>query len=631
MKFTYLIPLLVFGVIASPLGKHARVVDSVTASTTTYDFIIVGAGIGGLTVADRLTEDPETSVLVIEYGSFDQGEDAVLVPGSYFPVPYFWPNIFSTPQRGLNNGTYFVPMGRVVGGGSTINAMFFLRCPAVDYDSWEDLGNRGWGWAGLLPYFQKSETFGKPEASFAKQYNISWDDSAHGFQGPVQTTYSPYDYPSSANFWNAATAEGIAPRRDPNAGDATGLFWLLRALDPVKRVRSYARTVHYERVKSSRPNYHLLPEHAVSKVLFKDKKAIGVEYISPNTGKIQTAKATKEVVMAAGAVHSPQILQLSGVGPKSLLEGFGIKVVVDLPGVGSNFQDHLDLKVDYTFTSNLFPNADSLTTNATYNTEQRSLYDTTQTGAYTLTRGTGNNIALLPLKNTTSKWASIISLAKSQNPASLLPPNTHPSIIKGYTAQRQQLIKQYLSPSSAIGSLSWNTGTQTTVYTIKPLSRGSVTINSTSILDNPLIDFGALSDPTDIELVLALFRKNRQIMSQPSMRALGPTEISPGADLVGDEELKAKFRTLINPSNAHECCTLPMMKLELGGVVDEALRVYGVRGLSVADASFMPITPASAPSATIYAAGEKAADLIKKRHGLPPFDRSHPDDDAVEQ
>tara|TARA_R110002060_G_scaffold71576_2_gene80221 strand:+ start:186 stop:551 length:366 start_codon:yes stop_codon:yes gene_type:complete len=119
-------------------------------------------------------------------------------------------------------------------------------------------------------------------------------------------------------------------------------------LDPLAKVRSYAKTVHYDRVAKSRPNYHLLPEHAVSKVLFKDKRAVGIEYVSPATGEVQTAKPTKEIVMAAGAVHSPQILQLSGVGPKALLKGFGIEVVVDLPGVGQNFQDHLDLKVDYT-------------------------------------------------------------------------------------------------------------------------------------------------------------------------------------------------------------------------------------------------------------------------------------------
>jgi choline dehydrogenase-like flavoprotein len=248
-----------------------------------------------------------------------------------------------------------------------------------------------------------------------------------------------------------------------------------------------------------------------------------------------------------------------------------------------------------------------LNTNATYDAEQRALYDSSRQGAYTLIRGTGNNIALLPLKNTTSKWKSIIDLAKSQDPASLLPLNTHPSVIKGYAAQREMLVKHYASSKTAIGSLSWNTGTQTTVYMIKPLSRGSITINSTSILDNPLIDFGALTDPTDIELVLSLFLKNRQIMAQPSMQALGPTEISPGANITSDEDLKAKFRALIQPSNAHECCTLPMMKLELGGVVDDQLRVYGVEGLSVADASFMPITPASAPSATIYAAGEKVS------------------------
>lgn len=150
----------------------------------------------------------------------------------------------------------------------------------------------------------------------------------------------------AANFWNAATSVGITHRQDPNAGDATGIFWLLRALDPVTETISYAKTVHYDRVKT-RPNYHLLPEHAVSKVLFRDKRAIGVEYLSPTTGEIRTAKATKEVIMAAGAVHSPQILQLSSVEPKALLQSLGIKVVVDLPGVGQNFQDHLDLKVDY--------------------------------------------------------------------------------------------------------------------------------------------------------------------------------------------------------------------------------------------------------------------------------------------
>ncbi len=256
-------------------------------------------------------------------------------------------------------------------------------------------------------------------------------------------------------------------------------------------------------------------------------------------------------------------------------------------------------------TSNLEPNAGTLNTNATYDAEQRALYDSSRQGAYTLIRGTGNNIALVPLKNATSKWKSIIDQAKALDPASLLPPNTDPSVIRGYAAQREMLFKQYASSRTSVGSLSWNTGPETTVYMIKPLSRGSITITTTSVLDNPLIDFGALSDPTDLEFVLALYLKNRQIMQQPSMQALGPTEISPGGNSTYEEVLKTAFRARIQPSNAHECCTLPMLDLDLGGVVDDQLRVYGVEGLSVADASFWPITPASAPSATIYAAGEK--------------------------
>ena len=191
-------------------------------------------------------------------------------------------------------------------------------------------------------------------------------------------------------------------------------------------------------------------------------------------------------------------------------------------------------------------------------------------------------------------------------------------MIKGYAAQRQQILKLYSSSSSAIGSISWNTGATTSVYQVKPLSRGTIKINSTSIFDNPLVNFGALTDPTDIELVLALIRKNRQIMAQPSLQALGPHELTPGASLTTDAQLKAAIRAQINPSIAHECCTLPQLPLDHGGVVDSNRLVHGLKGLRVADVSAWPFSPGSAPSATVYAAGEKVSLLVssggKKSH-----------------
>lgn len=224
-----------------------------------------------------------------------------------------------------------------------------------------------WGpmaWAGISfspiskRYFQtattpgstnlvKSETFHQPDAAFAQARNITWDNSAHGFGGPIQSSFPPYDYPGSENFWNAARRLGLKTVKDPNAGESSGVFRLLHSVDPATQTRSYARSAHYDRVISARPNYHILTNTAVTKVIMSGTTATGVEFITRATGAKTTVKAKREVIIAAGAVHSPQILQLSGIGSSTHLKGLGIKQVVDLPGVGHNLQDHLVLTVTY--------------------------------------------------------------------------------------------------------------------------------------------------------------------------------------------------------------------------------------------------------------------------------------------
>ncbi|KAF2200642.1 choline dehydrogenase-like protein [Delitschia confertaspora ATCC 74209] len=602
---------------ALPSGLLARVVDAETASQTSYDFIIAGGGTSGLTVADRLTENPKVSVLVIEYGPFDQKEDGVLVPGAYFPVPYLWLPLFSTPQTALNNTVYGVPCGRAVGGGSAVNAMFFHRSSAAEYDAWDDLGADGWDWDGLLPYFKKSETFHPPDAAYAKDRNITYDLSAHGTSGPVQASYPPYDYPGSKNFWNAALRLGIPTIKDPNAGEAIGIFCLLHSVDPANQTRSFARTAHYDRVISARPNYHVLPNTAVGKVTFTGTTATGVEYIDRASGAKSTAKATKEVIIAAGAVHSPQILQLSGIGSKSHLQGLGIKQLVNLPGVGQNLQDHLVLTVNYNYTNNLFPNGGSLQSNATYNAEQRALYDARQPSAYDITATTGNLIIFLNLQNTTSaaKYQSIVSSAKSLNPATLIS-STDKAVLKGYANQRNAILNNLIPAGEAIGDISWNTAEATSIYMTRPLSRGSVMAASADPLADPLIDFGAGTDPTDIEFLLAIYKKNREIMSQPEIKVLGAQETSPAPGLTDDNAIKAALKAALQPSNAHECCTLAMMDRGQGGVVASNLTVYGTSRLSVVDASIWPFVTGGGPQATVYGGAEKAADIIKKRHGI---------------
>ncbi|KAF2662540.1 GMC oxidoreductase [Lophiostoma macrostomum CBS 122681] len=607
---------LAIGVSGHPLlGRNARTITSRALSNeSTYDFVIAGGGIAGLTVADRLTENPNITVLVIEHGPFDQRQDGVMVPGAYFPVPYLWLPLSSTPQTALDNTVYGVPCGRVVGGGSVVNAMFFHRSSAVDYEAWDQLGATGWGWADLFPYFKKSETFTPPGAAYASEHNITWDTAVHGFSGPVQASHAPYDYPGSANFYNGALSLGIDAREDPNAGDATGIFRLERSIDPKTQTRSHARINHYDRVIASRPNYHILPSTAVARVLFEGTTAIGVEYTNTTSSERGTVKANKEVIVAAGSVHSPQILQLSGVGDASRLTSLGIKSIVDLPGVGRNLQDHLVLTVNYNYTSNLFPNSGSLSSNATYATEQRALYDNGEPSAFDITATTGNLIIQLPLSNWTSNSSSIISTAKSQDPAQLLGGNPDPTVISGYRKQRDAVISNI--NGGAVGDISWSTGPTTSIYMTRPLSRGSITINSTSILDAPLIDFGAITDPTDLEILLAIYLKNRELMATPDIAVLGPIETSPAPGITDLEAIREALKKFLQPSNAHQCCTNAMMEKEDGGVVDPQNRVYGTEGLSVVDASVWPLVVASGPQASVYAAAEKAADSIKERHGL---------------
>ncbi|KAK0610520.1 hypothetical protein B0T17DRAFT_500130 [Bombardia bombarda] len=575
-----------------------------------YSFIIAGGGIAGLTLADRLTEDPTVTVLVIEAGPFDQGQDGILVPGSYAPYLYFWPNLVTEPQTALNNRSIGTVCAQVVGGGSTINAMVFLRGKAEDYDGWGALGNGGWSWKKLLPYFIKSENFTRPSVAHAQEANITWDDSVRGNSGPVQYSYPNFNFVGAGNWWNAAKAVGLPAIQDPNAGTTPGVFAIPSVLDARTNTRSYARRNHYDRVSAARPNYHILASNTVSKVLFDGKQAIGVQYLPTAGGSVSTVYAAKEVIIAGGALSTPKVLQLSGVGPKKLLQKFNIPVVADLPGVGQNLQDQSTLTVPYTFSNNISPNSDSMFTNATFNAEQRALYDAGLPSAYTIVSTLGTNIALLSLKDTTPEYKQIAAQARARNPADSLPADVDPAVLAGYAAQRALILKQFESPNIGVGTLHWGTGNDALIYHLRPLSRGYVNIASTDPLANPILDYRTATDPADFQLYAALFRKNRALFASPTMQALGPTEASPfGANLTTDEDIINVMRGQVNPSNAHQCCTAAMLPKGLGGVVDSDHNVYGIKGLRVADISFWPMEVSAAPTATMYAAGERVSSL----------------------
>lgn len=256
-----------------------------------------------------------------------------------------------------------------------------------------------------------------------------------------------------------------------------------------------------------------------------------------------------------------------------------------------------------TDTSNHFPNGGSLQSNTTYATEQRALFEAGKASAFDLTSTTGNLMIQLPLSNWTNDSASIMARASSLSPTDVLGSDIDPSILAGYERQRAIIIKDI--NIEAVGGLSWNTGPETSIYMTRPLSRGSITINSTSIFDAPLIDYGALTDPTDLGILYTIYMKNRELMATPDISILGPIETGPAPGISNEQDIKEKIKATLQPSNAHQCCTAAMMPREDGGVVDPQNRVYGTLRLSVVDASTWPLVPGGGPQASVYAGAEK--------------------------
>lgn len=381
----------------------------------------------------------------------------------------------------------------------------------------------------------------------------------------------------------------------------------------------------------TRPNYHLLVNYTVAKILFKGNKATGVQYLPSAGGNGSTVYASKEIILAAGALHTPQILQLSGVGPKPLLDSLSIPVISDLPGVGSNMQDQASLGVPYNcklflvpsslseeshmwslklraVTNNIVPNVNTFETNSTYNAMELALYNEHRSSAYNIVLGLSTTFAALSFQNITTSNSTIIADALARNPALSLPPNVDPTVLAGYAAQRKILLEEFQNQNNSVSVLVWDTARAAQVFSLRPFSRGSLTINSTNPLAAPVIDYRTATDPTDFAMIIATFRKLRQLMAAPDMAVLGPIEADPlGEQVQSDEDIIAVIRETLVVSAGHSCCSAPMQPLDFGGVVDSEHKVYGVKGLRIADISYFPIMVSAGPTASVYASAEKVS------------------------
>ncbi|KAL3428922.1 hypothetical protein BDV09DRAFT_203740 [Aspergillus tetrazonus] len=605
-----------FPVNTQQISFSGTILNGGTGILPSYDYVIVGGGVSGLVVANRLTEDPKTTVLVIEAGKIDNHSPAIQYPRNVLlaPVNNSWP-ITSLPDAELNDRTTPVQAGLVLGGGGAINGMAFDRGSPGDYDLWGELtGDDSWSWKGLLPYFKKSETFTPPSEDLQEEFGIGFKPDAHGFTGPVHSSYPPFITTTQKSFIRAVRQAGIPIQLDGTA-NAIGGFWSPNSLDPVTRERSYGRTTYHE-LSYERQNYHVLPEALVTRLT---PDLSGVEYVPgynpafnaiPPGAERRQVRARKGIIMAAGAIHTPKVLQLSGIGSSDVLHGLGVEQVINLPAVGENFQDHPVLYGSQELT-NLSDPTQLLSytySNATYDAEQGALYELNRTGRWTASWE--NILSFLTAEYLNVSTTSLTQAA--QQPADkFLRPSLDPTIVHGYekvkSATLNSMIKGRITlTENLIGGI---------VSLQKPLSRGSVRAASTDPYNMPLVDYRAFTNPLDLTIFTQGIRFNTDVLpTTDAYQELGTVVHFPTPGL-SDTELEAVIRSSAAPTFNHASGTCAMLKLEDGGCVDNELRLYGSMGrIRVVDASIFPVIPSAHTQSTVYAVAERAADIIRERH-----------------
>jgi choline dehydrogenase len=535
----------------------------------TFDYIIVGAGSAGCVLADRLTEDGKSSVLVLEYGGSDRSVFIQMPAALSIPMnskTYNW-GYESEPEPHLGGRRIACPRGKVLGGSSSINGMVYVRGHPLDFEDWEAGGAKGWGYRNVLPYFRRAESF------------AGGADAYRGDAGPLATAQGRKDNPLYDAFIEAGRQAGYAVGPDLNGERQEGFG----ALDMTVRngVRASAANA-YLRPAMKRRNLEVVTHALATRIAFEGRRAVGVHY--RRRGGEQKAKARREVILCGGPINSPQLLKLSGVGPAAELRPLGIDVVADRPGVGENLQDHLE----FTFQ---VASKQPITLFSHTGLIQRALI-----GAEWLMRGRG-----LGASNHFEVGGFIRSRAGVRYPD----------------------IQFHFLPMAVAydgSALAREHGFQAHVGPMLSKSRGWVRLKSPDPAEAPRIQFNYMSHPEDWIEMRACLRLTREIFAQRAFDPYRGREIQPGPDCVSDEAIDAFVRERVD-SAYHPSCTCKMgSPADSSAVVDPEARVIGVEALRVVDSSIMPsITNGNLNAPTIMLA-EKAADMIR---GLDPLAASN--------
>ena len=531
-------------------------------SEDTFDYVVIGGGSGGCAVAGRLSEDRDSSVCVLERGGRGDSWVYKVPSATALMLPYGGVGNYgfkTVPQPGLNGRRGYQPRGRALGGSSAINAMLYVRGHQSDYDEWAAAGNEGWAWDDVLPYFKRAED------------NERGEDALHGEGGPLGVSDQRSPRAISKAFVEAG-AEAQYPVTDDFNGERQEGFGLYQVTQ--REGSRCSAAAAYLHPHLDRPNLDVRTKVVVERIVFEDGRAVGVRY--RQGGKTRTIRARREIVLAAGAFNTPQILMASGIGPGAHLRDHGIDIVRDAGAVGENLQDHIDYIV-------------------VYKSERKDVMGLSGAGLNEIRRGIGQwrKEKSGPLTTPFAEGGAFI-----RSSPDVAKPDLQLHFVVG-------MVDDHLRKTHMGHGFSCH------VCVLRPHSRGTVRLASADTRKAPVIDPNFLSDERDLDLLETGFRRMRQVMEAPALSPWRGEELHTSGVEASDELrgiIRDRADTVYHPVGT---CR---MGSDDGSVVDPQLRVRGVAGLRIADASVMPTIVGGNTNAPTIMIGEKCADMIRSVH-----------------